>query len=369
MSVRKAYFFLGGKYVRFDIVDERIDDGYPRALPGGWINLPFSSVDAGLNWGDGRVYLFSGTKYARITLANNNTMDPGYPLPILGHWGAMPFATIDAAVNVGNGKVFFFLSDQYVSYDIASDDADPGFPRPIAPDWPGVFPAGVDAAVNWGNGKLYLFFGDKYVRFDIATNRVDDGYPLLTSSLWPAPIAGRIDAAMERTPAPPTALRCSPVFEPDYWNDGADVSKQLNPRSVQKNNNCYNYATDIPNRTFAQPGQASGHPIGSVADCTDAVAGAVSDGLQLAGGPSCAGCCHPVALVVWPNRDYHWYRLDSTGTWSHKQGSAPATDRDSAGNVITDPTTAARGRYSQFCGFFCACHGGGAIHVVGPKTP
>ncbi|MGI8867336.1 MAG: hemopexin repeat-containing protein [Mycobacteriales bacterium] len=368
MSDRKAYFFLGGNYVRYDVIDDRIDDGYPRALPGGWTNLPFSAVDAGVNWGNGQIYLFAGTEYARITLANNNTMDAGYPRPILGNWGAMPFATIDAAVNVGNGKAFFFLGDQYVSYDIAGDTVDPGFPRPIGPDWPGLFPSGVDAAVNWGNGKLYLFFGDQYVRFDIAAHRVDDAYPLETSSQWPAPIAGRIDAAMERSPAPPTTLRCSPVFESDYWNDGADVSKQVNPRSVQKNDNCYNYATDIPNRTFAQPGQASGHPIAGLADCTDAAAGALSDGLQPAGAPTCAGCCHPVALVVWPNRDYHWYRLDSGGTWSHKPGSTPATDRDSAGNPITDPVTAARGPYTQFCGFFCVCHGG-AVHIVGPKIP
>jgi hypothetical protein len=368
LSDRKAYFFLGSNYVRYDIVDDQIDAGYPRALPGGWIGLSFSSVDAGVNWGNGKVYLFSGTQYVRITLANNNAVDPGYPLPILGQWGAMPFATIDAAVNVGNGKAFFFQGNQYVSYDIAADQPDPGFPRPIAPDWPGVFPSGVDAAVNWGNGKLYLFSGNQYVRFDIATNRVDDGYPLLTASQWPAPIAGTIDAAMERSPAPPTQLRCSPVFEPGYWNDGTDPTKLANQRSVQKNDNCYNYATDIPNRTFAQPGQASGHPIASLADCTDAIAGATSDGLTPAAAPSCVGCCHPVALVVWPNRDYHWYRLDSSGMWSHKPGSTPATDRDNAGNPINDPRTADRGMYTQFCGFFCMCHGG-VVRIVGPRTP
>ncbi len=368
MSDRKAYFFLGGRYVRYDVGDDRIDDGYPRDLPGGWVNLPFPTVDAGVNWGNGKVYLFSGTRYVRIDLANNNTVDAGYPLDILGHWGAMPFPRVDAAVNVGNGKAFFFLGSEYVSYDIAADAMDPGFPRAIAPDWPGVFPSGVDAAVNWGNGKLYLFSGSRYVRFDIATHRIDDGYPLETASQWPSPIAGSIDAAVERLVAPPTPLRCQPVFEPDYWNDGSTVAKQLDRRSVQKNDNCYNYATDIPNRTFAQPGQASGRPIVSLSDCTDASAGAVSDGLSPTAAPTCVGCCHPVALVVWPNRDYHWYRLDSGGTWSHKPGGTPATDRDSAGNVITDPSTAARGPYTQFCGFFCVCHGA-AVHIVGPKTP
>ncbi len=158
------------------------------------------------------------------------------------------------------------------------------------------------------------------------------------------------------------------MFEPDYWNDGSNPAKLANRQSVQKTDNCYNYCTDIPNRTFAQPGSASGHPIASLADCTDAVAGATADGLTPAAGPSCAGCCHAVALVVWPNRDYHWYRRDADGTWSHKPGRTAATNVDNSSNVITDPTTADRGRYTRFCGFFCACHDG-SVHILGPLTP
>ena len=30
---------------------------------------------------------------------------------------------------------------------------------------------------------------------------------------------------------------------------------------------------------------------------------------------------YAVLLVVDPNNDYHWYRQDSDGTWSHKPGS------------------------------------------------
>ena len=39
--------------------------------------------------------------------------------------------------------------------------------------------------------------------------------------------------------------------------------------------------------------------------------------------------------------DFHWYRLDNTGFWSHKPGSTPVTDVDGAGNKITDPRQAA----------------------------
>ena len=30
---------------------------------------------------------------------------------------------------------------------------------------------------------------------------------------------------------------------------------------------------------------------------------------------------YAVLLVVDPNNDYHWYRQDSDGTWSHKPGA------------------------------------------------
>jgi hypothetical protein len=371
VSDRKAYFFLSSQYIRYDVTDDGIDTGYPRALPGGWGGLTFTKIDAAVNWGNGKIYLFSGTKYARFTPAADVEagipMDSGYPLDIVGNWAGLPFSTIDAAINLGNGLAYLFSGDQYVSYDVTDPNASASSSRQIAPDWPGLFPSAIDAAVNWGNGKAYFFSGSKYVRFDIATNRADDGYPLDTAAQWPSPIAGTIDASVERFTAPATPPRCIPVFEPSYWNDGADLVKAANPRSVQKTDNCYNYATDIPNRTFAQPGQASGHPIVSLADCADAIAGATSDGLtaSVAGAP-CPGCCHQTALVVWPNRDYHWYRLDGSGQWSHKPGRTPATDRDNSGNVITNPETADRGPYTKFCGYFCACSG---LHVRGPLTP
>jgi hypothetical protein len=64
-----------------------------------------------------------------------------------------------------------------------------------------------------------------------------------------------------------------------------------------------------------------------------------------------------VALTVWPDWDHHWYRLDRDGTWSHKVGWGVARNYDESHNVITDPRTADRGGYTDFCGFFCVCKG------------
>lgn len=143
-----------------------------------------------------------------------------------------------------------------------------------------------------------------------------------------------------------------PRYEPNEWNDGGQI---------QYNNNCYNYACNIRTDTFAQPGRASGNMYTSL-DCSEVSAGAVSDGLV---GQDCdQGCgenCHKVALVIWPGIDFHWYRQDIGGNWSHKPGGTQAKDTDNAGSMITDPRSADRGPYTEFCDCFCVCKCGVTI--------
>jgi hypothetical protein len=367
----KAYFFSGDHYWRYNIPQpEGVDSGYPKALAAGWANMPFSSVDAAVNWGNGKMFFFSGTDYARVTI-DPPAVDAGYPLPIAGQWGSLPFATIDAAVNLGNGKALLFSGDQYVSFDTRpGGDVDAGFPKRIAGNLPGLFKTGLDAAVNWGNGKLYFFRGSEYIRYDLASDRADAGYPLPIAGSWPAGFPSPVEAACERTAGQSVSPRCNPIFEPDFWNDGTSVIRQTDPKSIQKMNNCYNYASDLPNSTFAQPGQASGVPIPRE-DCPSRTAGALGDGLTAnPTGAPCSGCCHLVALVIRPgtvSADFHWYRRDADGTWSHKPGKTSARNTDDSSNVITDPRTANRGRYTDFCGFFCVCKP--RVHVFGPRVP
>lgn len=140
---------------------------------------------------------------------------------------------------------------------------------------------------------------------------------------------------------------CVPAFSPADWNDGG---------VIQRHNNCYNYASDLRTDTFAQPGNGSGHSFASL-DCAGVDAGAQSDGLTpiSCDQDGCAKCGHQVALVIWPGQDFHWYRRDVDGTWSHKPGSTRARNVDSGGSSITDPRTAARGPYTVFCGCYCLC--------------
>ena len=143
--------------------------------------------------------------------------------------------------------------------------------------------------------------------------------------------------------------RCLPVYQPAAWNDGD---------GIQLHNNCYNYGCDIQTNTFAQPGRAHGITLVWPADmnCAAVTAGAIADKLVQVNcddGCGCSECRHQVALVIAPNWDYHWYRKDRDGKWTHKPGSTPASNLDNNGNIITDPRTAARGPYTIFCGCFC----------------
>ena len=69
-----------------------------------------------------------------------------------------------------------------------------------------------------------------------------------------------------------------------------------------------------------------------------------------------------------PDIDYHFYRQDRSGLWSHKDGWGPATNKDARGKVIEDPADASRDyrknkgkgkgkgkgkNYTQVCGYYC----------------
>jgi hypothetical protein len=140
---------------------------------------------------------------------------------------------------------------------------------------------------------------------------------------------------------PPCHAADAPAYNPGAWNIP----------TIQPYNNCYNYANDHATNTFAQPGRATGHMYTALT-CASVQPAAQSDGLTVApnfSAPLAAGKGWYVALVIWPNADYHWYRQDKVGCWSHKPGSTAVRNVDNAGQPITDPRTCNRGPYTTFC--------------------
>jgi hypothetical protein len=143
--------------------------------------------------------------------------------------------------------------------------------------------------------------------------------------------------------------KCGPIYEPAWWNDGGQK---------QFNNNCYNYGTNYRSDTFAQPGKAAGAMYTSLT-CASVLPAAVADALinQPNADNSCPTEGHLVALVIAPGWDFHWYRLGRNKRWTHKPGGTPATNLDNSGAIITDPRTADRGPYTDFCTFMGVMHG------------
>lgn len=139
-------------------------------------------------------------------------------------------------------------------------------------------------------------------------------------------------------------LMAVPPYNPGKWNNDPDV---------KRNNNCYNYANDKITNTFAQPGRGSGQIGPYPPTCSDTGSAAQRDGQKpVSAASSTPSQGHFVALVIWPDRDYHWYRLDKNAMWSHKPGQTAARNTDNSGNLISDPKSCDRGPYTQFCGFY-----------------
>lgn len=167
----------------------------------------------------------------------------------------------------------------------------------------------------------------------------------------------------------PLGLCClpqPPTYKPDFWN---------NDPNIRGSNNCYSYAINRPflpdgtprkadRNAKPQPGFPPGSRGGPKNNCDSVKAGAKNDGLI---DPDKCGECptgwFKVYLVVDPDEpgkfgDYHWYRQDEDGTWSHKRGTNNVRNVDAAGKPILDPSKCDRNypdrNYSIDCGTLCA---------------
>ncbi len=193
----KAYLFKGPDYVRWDILRDKCE--YKTSIAKEWVSkgnaseglaaVGFDRVDAAINWGNGKAYLFRGPDYVRWDILTDKCEyktsiakewvskdDPSQGLAALGFGDG-----IDGAVNWGNGKAYFFKGAEYVRWDILTDTCE--YKASIAKEWvskddpsEGLSAVGfdrVDAAINWGNGKAYLFKGPEYVRWDIAADKCE----------------------------------------------------------------------------------------------------------------------------------------------------------------------------------------------------
>lgn len=173
----------------FSYRPEAAEASPPRPIQEAWpmlVEVGFEQVDAAflgkyLIASDGtdlgrKLYFFNRDSYIRVDV-DNWVIDQGYPKRIVDGWPGITFKRIDAAVNVSADALYFFLGDQYRRFDMHRHMADEGYPQPIAKRWAGLNFDRIDAAVYWGNGKVYFFRDNQHLRYDTVNYRVDPGYP------------------------------------------------------------------------------------------------------------------------------------------------------------------------------------------------
>ena len=157
----------------------------------------------------------------------------------------------------------------------------------------------------------------------------------------------------------------TPKYNPTRWNKHEGIRGSLN---------CFAYAFDyfkLPKNctidkcdaSYPQPGRASGYPAWSDIDgkrCPDIIARIMGDIPEVrltTFTDKCPKGFRKIAVVVDPNEDYHFYRQDADGYWSHKPGATPVTRLDTTGRPIYDPMLATRDNkssnlnYERFCGY------------------
>lgn len=175
--------------------------------------------------------------------------------------------------------------------------------------------------------------------------------------------------------------KCSRVSPLSGWEPRYDPYRWNNTKETRETHNCFSYAMNIQdprqieackinkncNVPFHQPGAASGHPgftSKKAKTCPDMVARLLGDNPSMkmtTFTDKCPAHTSKIALVVDADEDYHFFRQDSNGMWSHKPGGTPVTNLDALGRPIYDPALASRNylhdnstlNYENFCAYMC----------------
>lgn len=169
-------------------------------------------------------------------------------------------------------------------------------------------------------------------------------------------------------------------YEPNKWNDTIVSHSIFGNKYVKDITNCYSYAVNAqknPNAKYnmkpMQPGQTIDRDLedDDYLNTNDFISLIEKDASILGFGfisvqenEICPTGYYKVALVL-DNQDtgeinkydYHWYRQNSDGTWSHKPGQTPVTNLDSSGKLIMNPRYADRNigygiNYNLFIGYY-----------------
>jgi hypothetical protein len=143
-----------------------------------------------------------------------------------------------------------------------------------------------------------------------------------------------------------------PKYDPDRWKE------------FEKYNNCYAYALDNNKKRNSKP--QPNNKSAEKYNCKDLQKWISEDLVDTKNNKHsllnsskekiCPKGYHKIYLVT-SGDDYHFYRLDNDGLWSHKPGGGKVTRLDAENKIIEDPSTANHNyeafQYNTSCGFLC----------------
>ena len=154
-------------------------------------------------------------------------------------------------------------------------------------------------------------------------------------------------------------------YNPDFWNSGENIVEA----------HCYQYMLNtfapakqnVPDDFYRKnPGFSAGITYSREDITAELIISATEEDSEVIGftftpvqkNTVCPQGTYKVALVIGEGYDYHWYRQNSDGSWSHKRGGTEVTNIDSSYNIIYDPETSQRAwdtnanLYPIFAGYF-----------------
>ena len=170
-------------------------------------------------------------------------------------------------------------------------------------------------------------------------------------------------------------IKCNgPKWEPKKW-EMSDEEHDIN--------NCYSYIFNYKEKNLEdklQPGQLSNDEYKKTT-CEDIIEKMKKDYEKLGIRKlrdineeiECTN--YKIALFIdnkGKELDYHFYRQDLNGYWSHKTGHDPISNVDASGKLITDPENCDRNydkknndkfKYNKFCGYFSVKYNGGPFFI------
>ena len=163
-------------------------------------------------------------------------------------------------------------------------------------------------------------------------------------------------------------LTNTPRYEPNKWNTNQYIRKShncyayaLNLIDAKQTSNCKKYIQSTKKKHCPRPqtGDYAGYK--DTFDAKRVTCKRIEERMlkdnpliqKLKKNQPCPIGFYKIMLYVAKDgSDYHFFRQDNTGLWSHKHGWRLATNHDLKGKIIHTPISAYKGKYTVPCGIY-----------------